>query len=264
MAWGKLAEICGQYLSKGKQVLIEGRIEYGSYEKDGVKHYTTDIIADNMEMLGSPGGRSQNGEPEPAFGPPQGGTSGRRYPLLSSGAGALGRLAASNFQLQGNTVLTSKRRHFREKIIRMLQEGDFTALTDLAGQETGVADILMQFLYEPDDLLYWRALEGLGLWPVPTRSRCGKLISRLLYLLNEDSGSFGWGAAAALGEIGRHRIALVQEIIPMFIGFLEEEFSQSPCSGAWAGWRRCSRNFSMKFCPRSCLSSQAPSPSCGP
>src|SRR5512143_3299270 len=43
VAWRKLAEICGQYLSKGKQVMIEGRIEYGSYEKDGVKHYTTDI-----------------------------------------------------------------------------------------------------------------------------------------------------------------------------------------------------------------------------
>ena len=55
VAWRKLAEICGQYLSKGKQVAIEGRIEYGSYEKDGVKHYTTDIVAENMQMLGSPG-----------------------------------------------------------------------------------------------------------------------------------------------------------------------------------------------------------------
>jgi single-strand DNA-binding protein len=71
VAWSKLAEICGQYLSKGKQVVIEGRIEYGSYEKDGVKHYTTDIVAENMTMLGTPGGRGQ--EPEPPFGPPEGG-----------------------------------------------------------------------------------------------------------------------------------------------------------------------------------------------
>jgi single-strand DNA-binding protein len=63
--WNKLAEICAQYLSKGKQVMIEGRIEYGSYEKDGVKHYTTDIIADNLEMLGSRGDSEarQFGEP---------------------------------------------------------------------------------------------------------------------------------------------------------------------------------------------------------
>jgi single-strand DNA-binding protein len=74
VAWGKLGEICGQYLAKGKQVVIEGRIEYGSYEKEGVKHYTTDIIAENMQMLGSAGGQSSRApEPEPGFGPPEGG-----------------------------------------------------------------------------------------------------------------------------------------------------------------------------------------------
>jgi len=73
VVWRKLAEICGQYLSKGKQVIIEGRIEYGSYEKDGVKHYTTDIVAENMQMLGSPGQGNRAQEPEPPFGPPQGG-----------------------------------------------------------------------------------------------------------------------------------------------------------------------------------------------
>jgi len=51
-AWSRLAEICSQYLTKGERVMIEGRIEYGSYEKDGVKHHTTDIIAEDMEMLG--------------------------------------------------------------------------------------------------------------------------------------------------------------------------------------------------------------------
>ena len=60
--WSKLAEICSQYLTKGKMVMIEGRIEYGSYEKDGVKHYTTDIIAENMEMLGRQG-ESESREP---------------------------------------------------------------------------------------------------------------------------------------------------------------------------------------------------------
>ena len=54
--------------------MIEGRIEYGSYEKDGVKHYTTDIIADNMVMLGGPAAAARSREPEPPFGPPSGGT----------------------------------------------------------------------------------------------------------------------------------------------------------------------------------------------
>jgi single-strand DNA-binding protein len=65
--WSKLAEICAQYLTKGKQVMIEGRIEYGSYDKDGIKHYTTDIIAENMEMLGRPG-ESESREPSRSAG----------------------------------------------------------------------------------------------------------------------------------------------------------------------------------------------------
>ncbi|MCL4500252.1 MAG: single-stranded DNA-binding protein [Deltaproteobacteria bacterium] len=71
--WGKMAETCGQYLSKGRQVYIEGRLKYGSYEKDGVKHYTTDIVAENMQLLGSPGQGNRAQEPEPGFGPPEGG-----------------------------------------------------------------------------------------------------------------------------------------------------------------------------------------------
>ena len=51
-AFGKLAEICGEYLFKGKQVCIEGRIQTNSWEKDGIKRYSTEIIASKMEMLG--------------------------------------------------------------------------------------------------------------------------------------------------------------------------------------------------------------------
>lgn len=55
--FGKTAEVAGEYLKKGGQVYIEGRIEYGSYEKEGIKHYTTDIIGDDMQMLGGGAGR---------------------------------------------------------------------------------------------------------------------------------------------------------------------------------------------------------------
>jgi single-strand DNA-binding protein len=54
VAWGKLGEICGEYLSKGKQVYIEGRIQTREWEdKEGNKRYTTEIIALQMLMLGS-------------------------------------------------------------------------------------------------------------------------------------------------------------------------------------------------------------------
>ncbi len=120
------------------------------------------------------------------------------------------------------------RRAFRELITGVLRAGDFPALVELAATAPGVGEMLLQFLYDPHDLLHWRALEGLGHLAGAHPEQVRKLLSRLLWLLNEDSGSFGWGAAAALGEIGRGNITLVKEIIPMFCGFLKEEFSRAP------------------------------------
>ena len=53
VAWRRLAEICGQYLRKGRQVYIEGHLQTRSWEDQaGVKKYRTEIVADNMIMLG--------------------------------------------------------------------------------------------------------------------------------------------------------------------------------------------------------------------
>ena len=52
-AWGKLAEICGKYLRKGSKVYIEGSLRTSSYEKNGEKRYSTDIVANEMQMLDS-------------------------------------------------------------------------------------------------------------------------------------------------------------------------------------------------------------------
>jgi len=57
--WGKLAEIAGQYLSKGKTVFIEGRIQTRKWQgKDGNDRYTTEIIGETMQMLGGKGDKS--------------------------------------------------------------------------------------------------------------------------------------------------------------------------------------------------------------
>jgi single-strand DNA-binding protein len=84
VAFRKLAELCGQYLAKGRQVFIDGRLQTRQWEKDGQNHYTTEIIANSIEFLGgrngnassdAPGAPEQN-EPEagpanPAPAPPQ-------------------------------------------------------------------------------------------------------------------------------------------------------------------------------------------------
>ena len=57
VAFGRLAEICGQYLHKGKQVYIEGRIQTRSWEdkESGQERYSTEIVANEMQMLGRAG-----------------------------------------------------------------------------------------------------------------------------------------------------------------------------------------------------------------
>jgi single-strand DNA-binding protein len=56
IAWDKLAEATNKYLTKGSKVLVEGRLTLRSYEKDGTKHYVTEIVANNVQFLGSPKG----------------------------------------------------------------------------------------------------------------------------------------------------------------------------------------------------------------
>lgn len=54
IAWGKLAEICQQYLAKGSQIYLEGYLQTRSWEdKEGIKRYTTEIVMQQMTMLGS-------------------------------------------------------------------------------------------------------------------------------------------------------------------------------------------------------------------
>jgi len=61
VAFNKTAETIGQYLVKGRQVAIAGRIQTGSYDaKDGTKRYTTDVVVENFEFIGNNQGQAQN------------------------------------------------------------------------------------------------------------------------------------------------------------------------------------------------------------
>ena len=62
VVWRQLAEICGKYLHKGKQVYIEGKLQTRKWQdRDGNDRYTTEIVADQMQMLGRAGDDSQSG-----------------------------------------------------------------------------------------------------------------------------------------------------------------------------------------------------------
>jgi len=59
--WGDQAENCNKYLSKGRSVYIEGRLQTRSYDKEGQKHYATDVVADRVVFLGGGGERGGGG-----------------------------------------------------------------------------------------------------------------------------------------------------------------------------------------------------------
>lgn len=74
--WGKTAELAGKYLAKGRQVYIEGRLQTSSYEKDGVKKYSTEIVGNVMQFLGGNPNASGGGSGGADFVPESGGFTG--------------------------------------------------------------------------------------------------------------------------------------------------------------------------------------------
>lgn len=79
-AWDRLAEICGQYLTKGSRVYIEGKIQTRKWQdQDGKDRYTTEIVAREMKMLTPKTQQSKSGENVP--GPPEFGDTGEDVPF---------------------------------------------------------------------------------------------------------------------------------------------------------------------------------------
>ncbi len=65
-AWGRQAETCGQYLSKGSPILIEGRLRYEEWEKDGQKNNRLTVNAERVQFMGSPRRDAAPGDAPPA------------------------------------------------------------------------------------------------------------------------------------------------------------------------------------------------------
>lgn len=96
VVWDRLAELCGQYLSKGRQVYVEGRLQTRQWEdRNGQKQYTTEIVAREVLFLGGgagrdaeAGGRPAGDRPRPAGRPESGGHPDRgEYPARDAGSG---------------------------------------------------------------------------------------------------------------------------------------------------------------------------------
>ena len=83
--WGRTAEVASEYLSKGSPLLVEGRLKYDTWEKDGQKHSKLKVVGDRLQMLGSRdgagggGGGGARGGGRRASGSPSGGGEPQQY-----------------------------------------------------------------------------------------------------------------------------------------------------------------------------------------
>lgn len=90
--FNRLAEIAGEYLKKGSKVYIEGALRTRSYDKDGQKHYTTEIVANEMQMLDGRGG--QQADHSQGFDQPHQGRAGGYAERPAAAAAPQSRAAA--------------------------------------------------------------------------------------------------------------------------------------------------------------------------
>lgn len=87
VVWGRQAETCGEYLHKGSPVLVEGRLQYEEWEKDGKKNSRLRVVAERVQFMGSPrdGDRGGGDSRPPSQEPPSGGSTSAPAPSDNSG-----------------------------------------------------------------------------------------------------------------------------------------------------------------------------------
>lgn len=101
--WGRQAEVIGEYLSKGRQIYVEGKLQTRDWEKDGVKRYTTEVVGREFLMLGQRGDQNGGNQQQGAGGAGTGGApsagpgSSNNNPQSSTNPPAAGGGGAGTF-----------------------------------------------------------------------------------------------------------------------------------------------------------------------
>ncbi len=115
----------------------------------------------------------------------------------------------------------------RKEIARLLEESNYPRLLDMAKGGRNIAALLISFTYDKENLLCWRAIEGIGLLAAeiaktdPTEAR--NLAQRLLWMMREESGNNAWSAPEMLGEIVRNSPAEFADLAPIIASFHDED-----------------------------------------
>jgi single-strand DNA-binding protein len=100
--FGRQAEVAGEYLKKGRSVYIEGRLQTRKYtDKEGVEKYSTEVVADRMQLIGGAREGGAGGDTDFASAPPSGGGGGRRESGAGGGGGGAAKPASGGGSKKG-------------------------------------------------------------------------------------------------------------------------------------------------------------------
>ena len=113
-----------------------------------------------------------------------------------------------------------------------LERGEYVPVLELVAADRGVVRALVSLLYDPDELVRWRAVSALGHLAGAHPELARPLVSRLIWTLNDESGGIGWMSAPALGEIGRSAPPLLRDSVRVVVHYLDEPFLLS--GALWA------------------------------
>jgi HEAT repeat protein len=111
----------------------------------------------------------------------------------------------------------------KREVRKLLERYDRQALVDLVLEDRRVVPALNRLIFDADELIRWRAVEGFGWVALADPYLLDKIIGRLMYTMNDDSGSIGWGAPYALGEICACDPDLVEDFFPIVISSIDLE-----------------------------------------
>jgi HEAT repeat protein len=120
----------------------------------------------------------------------------------------------------------------RGEVRVLLERGEFAPAIESAAADRRVVRALVSLLYDPDELLRWRAVSALGHLAGTHPELAQPLVTRLYWSLNDETGGIGWMSAPALGEIGRRAPQLLRDCVRPLVHYLDEPFLLS--GALWA------------------------------
>ena len=111
----------------------------------------------------------------------------------------------------------------KAKVRKLLENYDQKGLTDLVLSDRRTISAINRLLFDHEELIRWRAVSAFGWVADEDPYLLDRIIGRLIYTMNDDSGSIGWMAPQALGEICAKDPDLVEDFFPIVLSSLENE-----------------------------------------